>query len=140
MFVRIGTRVFLFTALLCVCGCIAASGPQSPQIRADTAQIRTDTAPDPATVKAERDAAIQVYVACLDRAAKRLDDRLSDPATIAHGMMAACSREFDAEVEVYSRYLEEGLQGREKVAQRARQASLDSAIELVLKNRKSAAR
>ena len=56
--------------------------------------------------------------------------------TIAHGMLAACGAEFDQQVNVYSRYLED-LEGKEKVARAARQTGLDISTELVLKNRKT---
>jgi hypothetical protein len=91
--------------------------------------------PDPATVKAERDASTKTYVACLMRAAKKLDDRKSDPGTIAHAMISSCGAEFDANVEGYSRYLEDGLDGREKVAKAQRESSYGSAIQLVLQSR-----
>jgi hypothetical protein len=104
-----------------------------------SAQVTTRY-PDPATIKAEREAASNVYGRCLDRAAKRLDDHKSDPATIARGMMSACSTEFDDDVKVHSRYLENGLEGQQQVARALREASLDGAIQLVLVHRKAAAR
>jgi hypothetical protein len=91
--------------------------------------------PDLATIKAERDASTKVYVVCLMRAAKKLDDRKSDPGTIAQAMIASCAAEFDANVEVYSRYLEDGLEGREKVSKSLKESSYGSAIQLVLQNR-----
>lgn len=51
-------------------------------------------------------------------------------------MIASCGAEFEANVEAYSRYLEDGLTGREKVATRLREGSYGSAIQLVLKKRK----
>jgi hypothetical protein len=99
---------------------------------------QTNQYPDPATVKAEREAASNAYGLCLDRAAKRLDDHKSDPATIAKGMMSACSTEFDEDVKVHSRYLDNGLEGQQTVARALREASLDGAIQLVLAHRKAA--
>lgn len=77
---------------------------------------------------------------CLASAAKRLDDGRSDPGTIAHAMISACAKKFDANVEVYSRYLEDGLAGREKVAKSLKESSYGSAIQLVLQNRNSSHR
>jgi hypothetical protein len=48
--------------------------------------------PDPAVVKEERDASTKTYVACLMRAAKKSDDRKSDPGTIAHAMIIKVNR------------------------------------------------
>jgi hypothetical protein len=93
--------------------------------------------PDPATVKAERDTSTKTYVVCLMRAAKKLDDGKSDPGTIAHAMISSCGAEFDANVQVYSRHLEDGLEGREKVAKSLKEGSYGSAIQLVLQNRNS---
>lgn len=97
------------------------------------------SAGDPAlipTVKAERDAATKVYMLCLDGAARRLDDRKSNPATIARGMLSACGSEFDENVNVRSRYLDDP-EGRQKVAEALRESSLDGAIQLVLTNRQA---
>jgi hypothetical protein len=100
---------FLILMALVLCACASNSPAPSPV----TPQL---SATDPAllgAVKADRDAATQTYVSCLDRAAKRLDDHRSDPMTIAHGMMSACGAEFDQEVKVYSRHLD--LQGEQRV-------------------------
>jgi hypothetical protein len=94
--------------------------------------------PDIAEVKAERDASTKTYVTCLMLAAKKLDDRKSDPGTIAHAMISSCGAEFNANVEVYSRYLENGLEGRETVAKSLRESSYGSAIQIVLQNRNRA--
>jgi hypothetical protein len=85
-----------------------------------------------ASVKAEREASTKVLVLCLMRAAKSLDDRKSDPSTIAEAMMPACSAEFDHNVKVHSRYLEQGLEGEQKVARAVRSEVYDSAIRMVL--------
>jgi hypothetical protein len=90
-----------------------------------------------ASVKAEREASTKVLVLCLMRAAKSLDDRKSDPGTIAEAMMSACSAEFDHNVKVHSRYLEEGLEGEQKVARAVRSEVYGSAIKMVLENRKA---
>jgi len=55
-------------------------------------------------------------------------------------MISACAKKFDANVEVYSRYLEDGLAGREKVAKSLKESSYGSAIQLVLQNRNSSHR
>jgi hypothetical protein len=118
---------------------IVALGAALGGCAADQTPPATSTArsyPDPAVVKAERDASTKTYVACLMRAAKKLDDRKSDPGTIAHAMISSCGAEFDANVEIYSRYLEDGLEGREKVAKYLKEGSYGSAIQLVLQNRK----
>lgn len=117
-------------ALAILTGCVTDAEPQPTPVVAKTY-------PDPATVKAERDASTKVYVLCLARAAKKLDDHQSDPGTIAHAMIATCGAEFEENVNVYSRYLEDGLQGREKVATALRQSSFGSAIQIVLENRKA---
>jgi hypothetical protein len=92
---------------------------------------------NPALTAAEHEAASKAYALCLDRAAKRLDDHKSDPATIARRMLSACTAEFDADVKVHSRYLED-VDGKQDVASRFRETSLDAAAQLVLRNRKAA--
>jgi hypothetical protein len=72
------------------------------------------------------------------RAAKSLDDHKSDPGTIAEAMISACSTEFRQNVKVHSRYLEEGLDGEQKVARSLRETSFGAAIKMVLENRKAA--
>jgi hypothetical protein len=69
------------------------------------------------------------------QAAKRLDDRKSDPGTIAEAMISACSTEFGQNVKVYSRALD--LDGEHKVARSLREGSYGSAIKMVLENRKT---
>ncbi len=91
--------------------------------------------PDPATVKAEREASTRAFVLCQIGAVKRLDDRKSEPADVARRMMSACSKEFDENVKVHSRYLENGSEGRKKVASALRKSSIDGAIHIVLRNR-----
>jgi hypothetical protein len=101
------------------------------------------SAPDPAViaaVKAERDASTKAYVRCLARAAKSLDDRKSDPRTIAEAMISACAEEFDANVKVHSRNLADGIDGEQKVARSLREGSYGSAIQLVLQSRKGTLR
>jgi hypothetical protein len=93
--------------------------------------------PDAATVKAEREASSRAFVLCQIRAVKRLDDQKSDPATIARGALSACGREFDENVKVHTRYLQNGLEGQQKVAKAAREAGLDAGIQIVLRNRKA---
>jgi hypothetical protein len=118
--------------LLLLGGC-ASNPPPSPP---PSVQL---SAPDPAliaAVKGERETASKAYVLCLTRAAKRLDDRKSDPATVARGTLAACGTEFNQDVKAHSRHLD--LDGEQQVARRLREVSLDTAIQLVLTNRKAA--
>jgi hypothetical protein len=118
-------------AVLLACSACASDPPPAPPL----AQI---SPPDPdliARVKAERETASRTYVLCLAAAAKRLDDHRSDPASIARGMLSACATEFDADVRAHSQNLD--LQGQQQVANQLRETSLDSAIQLVLKNRQA---
>jgi len=98
----------------------------------------TNQQPDLAEIKAKEDAATKLYLSCVDRAAKHLDDRRSDPATIAQGALPVCGKEFDATVEVFSRNYDNYLAAREKVTTQLRQTSIDFAIQRVLINRKAA--
>lgn len=126
------SSLFPIFAALVLSACLSDSSAPPPVL----AQI---SGPDPALiagVKADRDASTKVYVLCLMRAAKSLDDRKSDPRTIAEAMISACATEFDTNVKVYSRYLEDGLQGQQKVAASLREASYGSAIQMVLQNRR----
>jgi hypothetical protein len=105
-------RILAIFAVLTLSACVTDQAPPTSST--------SRSYPDPATVKAERDASTKTYVTCLMRAAKKLDDGKSDPGTIAHAMISSCGAEFDANVEVYSRYLEDGLDGREKVTKSLR--------------------
>ena len=118
--------VILAALVLTACARDAPS-PTPPQISEAERQALI------AEVKAERDAATKVYVSCLIRAAARLDDNKSDPATIAQAMLSACSTEFNQQINVYSRH---GL-NREIVAREARRGQLGTAIQIVLTNRKA---
>jgi hypothetical protein len=71
------------------------------------------------------------------RAVKRLDDHKSDATIIARSVMSACSKEFDENVKVYSRYQKNGSEGQQQVARAARRSSLDGAIQIVLRNRQA---
>ena len=122
-------RIAVLTLSFLVCMGTSNSHAQSPP----PSQNGT---PDLPSIKAERDALTTIFVFCLKRAAKRLDDHKSDASTIAVGMLAACGKELDAEVEAYSRYLPDYLSGREKVERMARQAGIESGIQMVLENRK----
>jgi hypothetical protein len=93
--------------------------------------------PDPATVKAERETSTRAFVLCQVRTVKRLDDRKSDPAAVARRLMSACSKEFDENVKVHSRYLQRGSEGQQKVASALRKSSTDGAMQIVLHNRQS---
>ncbi len=87
-----------------------------------------------AKVKAEREAVTKVYVVCLVQAAKKLDDRKSDPATIAQAMLSACAVEFNRQVVVYRTH---GAT-LEQMDAILRKDALGQAIEIVLKNRQGA--
>jgi hypothetical protein len=119
---------FVVLAALVLSAC--ASKPPLPAANSPSTDL--------AAIKAEREASSKVYVLCLMQAAKRLDDRKSDPGTIAEAMLSACAMEARQNVKVHSRYLEAGLAGEEKVARSLREASFGSAIEMVLENRKAA--
>jgi hypothetical protein len=126
----------LFLATLAIIYLSACASDPAAESFPPSAEI---SAGDPAlipTVRAEREAATKTYMLCLDRAARRLDDRKSDPAKIARGMLSACGAEFDENVNVRSRYLEDP-EARQKVAGTLRESSLDGAIQLVLMNRQA---
>lgn len=108
---------------------LAASVASNPPALGQTSM------PDPATVKAERVTSTRALVLCQISAVKRLDDRKSDPATIARSMMSACGKQFDENVRVHSRYLTDGSAGQQKVAKALRVSSLDGAVQIVLRNR-----
>jgi len=92
-------------------------------------------APSLDVIKAEQQAATKAYVFCLMRNARDLDDRRSDPGSIATGVQSACAREFDANVDAHTRYLSIGLDGREKVAVVLRREGYAAATQFVLKHR-----
>jgi hypothetical protein len=66
-------------------------------------------------------------------AAKKLDDRKSDPATIAQAMLSACAVEFDREVIAYR----VGDAIIEQIDRVLRKDTLGTAIQIVLQNRKA---
>lgn len=120
-------RALGLVLFLTLAGCVSdrAAAPVVAQVES----------PDPAVIKAERAATTRAYVVCLMRNARDLDDRRSDPGSIATGVLSACSSEFNTNIEAHSRYLEDGLEGRRKVAQIAHQGAYATATELVLKHR-----
>lgn len=101
-----------------------------------TAQLSPTDPASNESVNAERDAATQVYLACLMRAAKRLDDHKSDVEIIAHRMMAACGEEFDRQMKAYSSTT--ASEDEQKFADRAQKTSLWAAMQMILQNRKAA--
>jgi hypothetical protein len=119
----------LWCGLLCLllAGCAGQASAAEPQPK-----------PDLNAIKAAEDAAMKVYMTCVDRAAKRLDDHRSDPATIAQGVLSACGKEFDTTVETFSRYYDNYLAVRENITTQLRQTSVDFAIKQVLIYRKGA--
>jgi hypothetical protein len=89
---------------------------------------------DPAIIaktKAEREAVTKVYMVCLIQAARKLDDRKSDPATIAQAMLSACAVEFNKQVMTY------WIAGTnlEQIDSAMRKDTLGQAIQIVLQNR-----
>jgi hypothetical protein len=119
----------VFTGIAIVLAATVAAIAQSPP---------GNPSPDLAAIKAAEDASTKVYLSCVDRAAKHLDDHRSDPATIAQGALSVCGTEFNATVEVFSRNYDNYLAVREKVTTQLRQTSMDFAIQRVLINRKAA--
>lgn len=106
----------------------------------------TDRPPTPPTasryppieqIRQENEDAARAYVGCLKTAAVRLDDRKSDPATIALGAMSACGGQFETNVNVHSKYLEDYMAGRAKVASALRETSIEIVVGLVLENRRN---
>jgi hypothetical protein len=127
----LAVRHAVATAILALGAC--ASYPPAPP-------LPPTSPPDPVLTessKAEREAVSRIYSSCLARAAKRLDDYNTDPATIARGMMSACEAEFDEVVDVRSRHLDD-LEGKQKAERVVRGASFDAAVQLVIANRKGA--
>jgi hypothetical protein len=72
--------------------------------------------------------------ACLQLSAKRLDDRKSDPLTIARGVLSACGTEFENLVTASSPS-SIGLTGRQGVEAAGREAALDAVVQMILQNR-----
>lgn len=56
----------------------------------------------PAATEQDRDAALLALNACLDAAAKKLDDGTSEASTIALGIRPACAAEFAHSRDVYA--------------------------------------
>ena len=110
---------------------LTVSAATHPAVSAQT------PSPDLATVKAEREASTRAFVLCQIGAVKRLDDRKSDPAAVAQRMMSACGKEFDENVKVHSRYLENGSEAQKKVASGLRKSSIDGAMQIVRHNRQA---
>lgn len=95
--------------------------------------------PDLAVIKAQEDAATKLYLACIAKEAKRLDDRTSDPASIAPGIISACGAQFEAAENTFSRYSGgDYLQTRRQIQTALRQSGSDFAIRMILENRAEA--
>lgn len=108
------------------------------QAGANAAQAET---PDLAAIKAENEAAMTLYLGCIAKEAKRLDDRTSDPASIASGIISSCGVQFNAAANTYSRHSGgDYLQTRRQVETSLRQSSSDFAIRMILENRAKAAK
>jgi hypothetical protein len=121
----------MMRCLLVILAALTVSAAANPALSAQTAL------PDPATIKAEREASTRAFVLCQIRTVKQLDDRKSDPAAVARRLMAACSKEFDENVKVHSRYSERGSESQQKIASALRKSSTDGATQIVLHNRQS---
>ena len=106
-----------------------ASNPNPPGL-----MPAADPDPSIAAVKAEREAATKAWMSCLMQAAKRLDDRKSDPVTIAQAVSSACSVEFDRQVAVYR----VGDATLEDTARALRERTQGTAIAAVLQSRNQA--
>jgi len=123
--------VALSAALLTAC----TSAARAPQ-PVPTTQTE---APDLNAKKAEEDAATTLYLACIAKEAKRLDDRTSAPASIAPGILSACGVQLDAAVKIYSRnFLQSGgdySQTSREVEAALRRSASDFAIRAILENR-----
>jgi hypothetical protein len=133
MALQINAGLALMLALY-VCGCTSSAPAAPPPSPSATSSQPT---PDLTAIKAAEDAATKIYLSCLDRAAKHLDDHRSDPATIAQGALSVCGKEFDATVQVFSRNYDNYLAVKEKVTAQLRQSGMDFAIQRVLINRKA---
>jgi hypothetical protein len=121
-------RLLIVVAAFVLSACASSPPAPAPAL----AQMQPTDPAIIAGVKAEREAVTKVYVMCLFRAAKTLDDRKSDPATIAQAMLSACAVEFNRQVVVY-RVGDVTLEQMDGIL---RKDSLGQAIEIVLKNRK----
>jgi hypothetical protein len=125
--------------MLCVSISACTSGQDEAVAQARRLEEAAGSAPpsgDPAViaaVKAERETSSKVYAQCLMRAARSLDDRKSDPGTIAEAMLSACSAEWQQNVKVHCR-------GMSLDCQRAAREHemVGAAIKIVLENRKAA--
>jgi hypothetical protein len=125
-FDRRSSLAILAASVLSAC----ASNPPAPS----QVQIQPTDPAIIARVKAERDTATDEYVKCLFRAAKTLDDGMSDPATIGQAMLTACTAEFNHQVMAY------WVAGTslDQIDTAMRKDRLGLAIQIVLKNRKAA--
>jgi hypothetical protein len=118
-------------------GAAAAIGLTFSACAAQNAVVAPSTQPpsDLSLIRAENENAIALFVACIQRAAIKLDDGLSDPSSVARGILSACGSEFDRAVVVNWRNSAGGLETREKIVQAMRQSGTDLAIKFVLQNR-----
>ena len=81
------TRPMTRCALIVLAG-LVLSACASPCHRPVSAQMQPTDPAIIAKVKAERESVTKLYVVCQARAAKKLDDHKSDPATIAQAALA----------------------------------------------------
>jgi hypothetical protein len=124
------TRPMTRCALIVLAG-LVLSACASPAPSPVSAQMQPTDPAIIAKVKAEREAVTKLYVVCQVRAAKKLDDHKSDPATIAQAVLSACAAEFNRQVVVYRT----GGATLEQIDAILHKDALGQAIEIVLKNR-----
>lgn len=81
----------------------------------------------------ETDGAAQATIGCLKRAAHDLDDQISDPTSVAYGMVGACDSEIRNSIDATSQGL--SLDGRRAVKSRLDAFFLKSATTVILQER-----
>src|SRR5215469_14897894 len=123
----------LSASLLAACAAATLQTAPAPT-PASTNQAET---PDLAAINTEQEAATRTYLACIAKEAKRLDDRKSDPASIAPGIISSCGTQFSGAAEAFSRHYttDDDLQIKDQVETTLRKEGSDFAIKTILENR-----
>ncbi|PKR87402.1 hypothetical protein CXZ10_20365 [Pleomorphomonas diazotrophica] len=90
----------------------------------------------PPASEAEQTASIEKFIACLDKNVSKMDDRVSDAATIASALLEGpCAAANAASKETYTRDMTE----RERIAFEANAtAPFQVALDMVIRHRKGA--
>jgi len=104
-------RILAFAATIVLCGCGGASD-------------------------AQKEAAMETLVVCMQRQADQLDDRKSDASTIAYAVRAACRSELQDLINTY----EAGLttyEFRQSFERKITEGVLATATKIVLQERQS---